>query len=400
MRLRDAIVKRSGGRVFLHHLRSSYYVEVNDAALAALKASLENPPGDGPGRKLIEKLAAKGMLEEASFVPLAERNSSELVSLEIEPVGRCNLECGHCFVDFSDAMMTESTFQAVLQGAELLGAVELTFNGGEPLLNRRCIDWIEVAAGRGLRTLLFTNGTLVSAAAARRLAKGGLAKATVSLDGFETEHDALRGAGAWERATRGVQHLVAADIPVHVTTMVHPRNEPRLAEFHQWCRKTLGVTGVRVSTIAEMGRAAHRPDLQLRSERFQRVYREEPERRPSTRQGHLPCQAGIDKLYVSARGEVHGCHLFEGVAAPLGNLRQESLETIYAVLGRRPAGAMLRAFDVERLRDCAACPALEKCRGGCRARAWSMTGNGWGVDPVSCRKFGVARPQADSALVG
>ncbi len=393
MRLRHAVVKRSFGRIFLHHLKSAYYAEVNDAALTALLDTLA-ADGAGPAAAMVGRLTQHGMVEAGPCEPLVERSASPLVSIEVEPAGRCNLECGHCFAAFSGAQMSEETFGAVLEGAGVLGAVELTFNGGEPLLNRRTIDWVARASARGLRTLLFTNATLVSATSAGRLARAGLARATVSLDGFEPEHDALRGLGAWRRATRGVRHLVDAGIPVHVTTMVHPGTSQRLVELRRYCQETLGVAGVRLSTVAELGRAAGRPDLQLTAARFRAVYEREPVRKPVAIRGQLPCQAGINKVYVTARGEVHGCHLFEGLARPLGRLHQESLATIYATLADREAARLFTRFGPVLLRACVGCEAFERCGGGCRARAWAMTGNPFGVDPVSCRKHGVERATA------
>lgn len=390
MRLRDAVVKRSAGRISLHHLGSTYFVTLNEAALTALNTALEDPRAAGPGRAMVETLRRKQMVDDGVWAPVEVRSSSPLVSVEVEPVGRCNLKCGHCFAGFSGVRMSEAIFARVLSGAQALGAVELTFNGGEPLMHRRCVEWIARTRAGGLRPLLFTNGTLVTAALAEQLAKAGLAKATVSLDGFEEAHDALRGQGTWQKTTRGIRRLADAGIPVHVTTMVHPANEGTVTELHRYARQTLGASGVRISTVAELGRAAGRADLQLGEPQFRAVYANEPARSRVPRTGQLPCQAGVDKLYVTASGEVHACHLFDGVAKPLGDLHAERLEDIHGTLSTREAGALLTSFDLGALHACAACPVLETCGGGCRARAWSMTGDRAGVDPVSCRKYGVS----------
>lgn len=391
MRLKDAAVKRASGRIFLHHLKSTYFVTLNEAALASLAQALEDASHEGPGRAMVEALQRKGMVEDGAPRPFAdlERSCSTLVSVEVEPIGRCNLECGHCFAGFSGARMSDDVFARVLSGCRALGAIELTFNGGEPLLHPRCVEWVAQTSASGLRPLLFTNGTLVTDALADALAAAGLAKATISLDGFEAEHDALRGAGAFEYATRGIRRLADRRIPVHVTTMVHPGNEAQVEALHRFARESLGASGVRVSTVAELGRAATRPDLQLAPERFRAVYASEPVRPVTPPKGRLPCQAGVDKLYVTARGEVYGCHLFDGVTKPLGSLCDEPLEQIHGSVGERPGGAVLTAFDPGALVACAACPRFATCGGGCRARAWSLTGDRHGVDPVSCRKYGV-----------
>ncbi len=392
MRLRDAVVKRSLSRIALHHLRSSYFAELNEPALAALREALETPERPGPGQALVARLRRRGMVVDEPGPPFEERAGTSLVSLELEPVGRCNLDCAHCFVGFSGATMAESTFAAILDGAQALGAVELTFNGGEPLLHPRTLDWVAQTTARGFRALLFTNATLVTARVAARLAEAGVAKVTVSLDGFAPEHDAIRGPRAFERATAGIRHLVAQKLPVHVTTMVHPANEAQVASLHRFCRDELGVTGVRVSTIAELGRASGRGELQLDDAQFQAVYAEAAPRNPVVSEGRLPCNAGVDKLFINAGGEVFGCHLFDGTGTALGRLSEEPLAAIYAAVATRQAGALLRRFTPESLVACAGCPALARCGGGCRARALQLTGDPFGVDPVSCRKYGVTPP--------
>ena len=395
MRLRGAVLKRSLGRDVLYHLDSTYQVEVNGAAHAAIETALANPEASGPGRGLVERLAARGLVEDAPFAPIPRREHSDLVHLEVEPMGRCNLACRHCFVKFSHAEMREVVFDAVLEGARALGAVELTLNGGEPLLHPRAVAWLRMAHQAGLRTQLFTNGTLVDDTLARSLVSARVARVTVSLDGFEASHDALRGKGAFGRAVAGIRALVAAGAAVHTTTVVHPGNTAEVEALRRYCLEDLRVRGVRLSTVAPMGRARSAPELQLPAPEFKAFYSAERRGAPSTTAacaGTLDCRAGTNKLFISAPGRVYGCHLFEAAAPPLGDLSREPLADVYASVGRRPGDEPLRAFSTARLSRCGGCPALDECQGGCRARAWQLSGDMWGPDPVACQKRGVTPP--------
>lgn len=401
MRLRDAVLKRSLGRRVLHHLDSTYHVEVNDRACAEIARALDDSAYLGPGRGLLDRLAVRGMVAEGEHQGFVERKSSDLVSLEVEPIGHCNLTCRHCFVEPVKERMSDALYAAVLAGAEKLGAVELTFNGAEPLLHPRTVPWLTQARALGLRTQLFTNGTLIDDAVAVALAKARVARVTISLDGFEASHDALRGKGAFAKTTAGIRALLRAGVSVFTTTVVHPGNQAELEALQRFCRADLGVAGVRLSTVAPMGRARSAPELQLLPEAFQELYREEREARGGALpkgDGLLACHAGVDKLYVSARGLVYACHLFEGVATPLGNLADQALPEIHAGVAQSPGGTVLRTFAVDRLTGCLGCPALPECRGGCRARAWQITGDMWGADQVSCSKRGLAPPPVSGAV--
>ncbi|MBI4859179.1 MAG: radical SAM protein [Candidatus Riflebacteria bacterium] len=395
MRLRAVVIKRSVGRLKLFHLRSSYHVDLDERAISAIEGALSGGDrGSGTGLRLVERLERRGLVEDGEFEPIPRRAASDLVWLEVEPVGRCNLACRHCFARFSGVEMPESVFEAVLRGALELGAVEISFNGGEPLLHPACVEWIERASSEGLRTVLFTNGTTVSASVAARLAAARPARVNVSLDGFEEAHDALRGQGAYVLAVAGIRQLVAAGNRVFVTTVVHPGNEASLVEFRRFCKEQLGVLGLRVSTVSPMGRAAGEPSLLMEPGRVRDTYDALPDeheiRDPPP--GLLPCLAGVDKLYVSAGGRVSGCHFFETVGQELGRLPERSLEQVYHSSRDRRSCPTLFDFSLGALGDCLGCPAFGRCRGGCRARAWSITGDRAGPDPVSCHKWGVPVP--------
>lgn len=390
LHLEQAVLKRSCGRWRLHDLRTGWFADLSEAAVAVLETALAGiEPDDDRGRAMIATLRQRGLLAEgpAALPPL--RAGSQLVSLEIEPIGRCNLSCRHCFVTFSRAKMTEALFSDLLDAAERLGVVEITLNGGEPLLHPRCIDWLETIRARHFRALLFTNATRLTDADAERLARASVARVTVSLDGFQAEHDALRGEGAFEAATRGIRALVQRGVPVHTTTMVHPDNFDHLDPFLTFCRSELGVHGTRLSAILPMGRAAEDPDLALASERFRAFY-EDPGAKDHelARTGWLPCRAGVDKLFISAAGLVYPCHLFEDPAARLGDLAQTSLEALYHGISSSALAPLLQHFEHEALTECQGCPDLDACGGGCRARALTMRHDAWAADPIACARRG------------
>lgn len=390
MFLQDAALAEASGKLWLHHLASTYRVEVNEATVAAIEAALAGTERATPaGRALVDRLAQHGMVRTGAFRPI-ERRPGELISLELEPIGSCNLRCRHCFVDFSGDVMTEATFARTLDGARSLGAIELTFNGGEPLLHPRCLGWIEAARAAGFRVLLFTNATRVDPAIACRLAASGLARATVSLDGFEEDHDRLRGAKAFARTVAGIRALVSAGVSVFTTTLVHPDNERSVDALQRFAREELGASGTRTSTIAPLGRAATQPRLLLPPQRLREVYAGQASGATGHSSGLLPCRAGVDKLYVSAAGAVYACHLFERPDAVLGHVAQQSLAEIHRDVLKTRTGPLLRGFAPSDLKACSTCPALAECRGGCRARAWTLTGDRFGPDPVECQKRGWA----------
>ncbi len=110
---------------------------------------------------------------------------------------RCNLACQHCYMDASrearDEMTLEEGIHLVDDLAELNIPI-LIFTGGEPLLSRNFYALAFHAREVGLRTVISTNGTLITPEVARLLAEAQIRYVGVSLDSALPErHDEFRG---------------------------------------------------------------------------------------------------------------------------------------------------------------------------------------------------------------
>ena len=139
----------------------------------------------------------------------------------------CNIECTHCFISSSPtnrshAMLSLAEVETRLEEARALGVREYYFTGGEPFLNREMIPILAVTLKQGPATVL-TNGMLLTPRICeqlRELADGSeySLDLRVSLDGFERDtHDAIRGAGAWDRAMGGLRNLANVSLNPVIT---------------------------------------------------------------------------------------------------------------------------------------------------------------------------------------
>ena len=139
----------------------------------------------------------------------------------------CNIECTHCFiscspVNRSHGMLTLADVELRLAEARELGVREYYFTGGEPFMNRDMVAILEVTLEQGPATVL-TNGMLLRpelCASLRHLFDGSdySLDIRISLDGFDAEsHDAIRGAGVWERVMIGIRNLVASGLNPVIT---------------------------------------------------------------------------------------------------------------------------------------------------------------------------------------
>jgi AdoMet-dependent heme synthase len=139
----------------------------------------------------------------------------------------CNIECTHCFIscsprNHSHEMMSLADVQGRLDEARELGVREYYFTGGEPFMNRDMLPILAATLKQGPASVL-TNGMLLRPEVCRKLRElfdesEYSLDLRVSLDGFDREsHDAIRGAGVWDRVMIGLKNLADAGLNPVIT---------------------------------------------------------------------------------------------------------------------------------------------------------------------------------------
>ncbi|MEO8119114.1 MAG: heme d1 biosynthesis radical SAM protein NirJ, partial [Rhodoferax sp.] len=127
-------------------------------------------------------------------------------------IRRCNLTCKHCYALSADhdyaGELSNAEVGTVMDDLKAFKVPVLILSGGEPLLRP---DLFEIAArAKAMRFYvgLSSNGTLIDAAMADRVAEAGFDYVGISLDGLSATHDKFRRMqGAFDRSLAAV-HLL------------------------------------------------------------------------------------------------------------------------------------------------------------------------------------------------
>ena len=140
----------------------------------------------------------------------------------------CNLACQHCYMDAGHEAREEMSLEEGIHLVDELAEMKvpiLIFTGGEPLLSRNFYALAFHAREVGLRTVISTNGTLITPEVARLLAEAQIRYVGVSLDAASAgAHDAFRGvAGAHARALQGHEERSRCRPEDGATHHAHPR---------------------------------------------------------------------------------------------------------------------------------------------------------------------------------
>ena len=142
----------------------------------------------------------------------------------------CNLACVHCRASavhgpYEGELSTAEAFTLVDEIASFANPI-LILTGGDPLMRADVFDIAEHAIGKGLRTVMSPNGTLVTPQVARRIKDVGIARVSISIDfPNAAEHDDFRGVpGAFDGAVRGVRNCLDAGVEVQINSTITKLN--------------------------------------------------------------------------------------------------------------------------------------------------------------------------------
>ena len=153
-----------------------------------------------------------------------EKNGSAPPSfVVISPTGRCNLRCKGCYA--SDAalqgkQLSFEVFDRILhEKRELWGSHWTVISGGEPFLwYDNDWDLMRLAKRHPHDVfMVYTNGTLIDDELASYIVDVGNITPAISVEGFEADTDARRGAGTYEKILRAFEALRKHGMPFAIS---------------------------------------------------------------------------------------------------------------------------------------------------------------------------------------
>jgi SynChlorMet cassette radical SAM/SPASM protein ScmF len=177
----------------------------------------------------------------------------------------CNMRCRHCWIEprFTDGkpdsgrVVDVDALLVAVREARTLGLTSAKLTGGEPMLHPRFTEVVDLLSAEELSLTMETNGTLLTAEAARHLKDNSrLAFVSVSLDGADARtHDAFRGVeGAFDAALKGLSHLVEAGFKnTQVIMSVHRGNRAQVEALVQLAAAR-GAASVKLNPVTRTGR--------------------------------------------------------------------------------------------------------------------------------------------------
>jgi len=150
---------------------------------------------------------------------------------------RCNLGCLHCYSSAGDTCgneLTRNEAGRLLTELAEMRCPAVLFSGGEALLRSDLFDLLSEAKRLGLRTVISTNGTLIDAAAAAKLADVAVSYVGISIDGSEQFNDQFRQRkGAFAAAMAGFENCTEAGLRTGLRLTITAANYTQIADVFE-----------------------------------------------------------------------------------------------------------------------------------------------------------------------
>lgn len=149
--------------------------------------------------------------------------------LVLSPGNACDLRCPGCYADAGGepVHLPWPTLDRVMAEAKALWGTPLfVFSGGEPLLYRSEGHGVLDAVERHPDSLflMFTNGTRIDGAVARRLERLSNLTPAISVEGLRARTDERRGRGQFARTLEAMSALRGAGVPFGISVTVTKDN--------------------------------------------------------------------------------------------------------------------------------------------------------------------------------
>jgi heme b synthase len=328
---------------------------------------------------------------------------------------RCNLKCVHCRSSSGleakghpDFTLDEA--KRVLDDIASYAKPVVVLSGGEPLLRPDVFEIATYGTGLGLRMCLATNGTLVTQEICGKIKAAGIKMVSLSLDGASAEvHDDFRcQPGAFAGTLNAARLFKENGISFLINSSFTKRNQDEIPKIYQLA-KEIGATAWYMFMIVPTGRGEDIMDELIAPEDYEKLliwhydmekgekdilvrptcapnyYRvvlqqakeqgDDYQRRTLqfSTGGSKGCLAGQLISLIDVDGNVLPCSYFPMAA---GNIREKSFKDIWE---KSELFHDLRNFKAYKGR-CGSCEYVNVC-GGCRARAYAVTGDYMAEEP-------------------
>lgn len=263
------------------------------------------------------------------------KKNYQLLNIMFVLLSACNHNCIHCYIPehTCKGLSTEKIKETILE-ARHLGALNVTFTGGEIFVRDDIYELIKFARDQYLRVFLMSNAYALNEHDINLLSKLGIAEFSTTLFSMDSRiHERITNvSGSFERVYRNVLLLKEANIPITIKTPLMEINKYAYREVEKFAEDN-GFNFMTTTTIFSKTDGNDSPhELQINHNLTQIICETEKiltkyrPRNITTEKSGIPCSAGFCNICVNYDGAVWPCN---SLLLNLGNIKNSPLSHIW-----------------------------------------------------------------------
>lgn len=324
---------------------------------------------------------------------------------------RCPLQCPYCsnpveMASYKNEISTEDWVR-VMREARKMGAAQLGFSGGEPLVRRDLEELIQEARHLGYYTNLITSGVGMDEQRVKRFKDAGLDHIQISFQASNEElNNFIGGSRSFHHKKEMARVVKEYEYPMVLNIVIHRKNIDQIrdildmtvelnadyvelasTQYYGWSRVNVDYLLPTRAQLANAEQVAKEYQQKMKGKsRIIYVIPDYFEKRPK------PCMNGWGAIFltIAPDGSALPCHEAGQLPIDFPNVKDMSVRDIWF---DSPGFNHFRGFDWMK-EPCRSCDEKEKDFGGCRCQAFMMTGDAANADPV-CDKSPYHRQLTD-----
>lgn len=322
----------------------------------------------------------------------------KLNEFKIEVTYRCPLSCIHCSSDATPTSKREiqkEKCQPIIKKAMSMGAKEVAFSGGEPLIWPPLYQVIDDSVQGGLDVVIYTSGNISDVdRRMRELSNLGVSTCIFSIFGSNpTEHERItRIKGSFLKTKQAINEANAVDLQTELHFVPLSTNYTDLEAIAVLSREW-GISRISILRFVPQGRGLlirKRILNRLQNIQLKRTIEKLRSQGFDIRTGspynflmlndQPKCCSGIDRLIIGPDLRIFPCDAFKQIKAEelVGTLELSSLNgnSLSECWEHSPFLEAVREYlTTDFAEPCVSCQSLEQCLSGCLAQKVIANGN-------------------------
>lgn len=336
------------------------------------------------------QIALINELSSSGFFSISKKRLT-INSSYLHVTSHCNLRCPGCYSFESNRNaaknLTLNELKYVLDNLVNAGLRQLVISGGEPFIRDDLVHFLAYAKSKPEIEYIecISNGTM--AIEKYREASKYLDVLTFSLDSADAKSAMIRPSQSFDAIVEKLILLKSENVPMSIVFTIHHGNVTHCDELMNFAHSLNTEYRFSILTVDSshdflQSLALNSQDYQLFHEfvkRHQRNVAIDDSSINADLGCTLSCGAGKSTVSIASDGTIYPCHMFVGKKNfSMGNSLYDDIQGVI----NSPQSNPFYPINVDCVSSCHQCHVRYICGGGCRFRAYALTGDIKGFDPM------------------